>query len=70
LWAEHLERPLEEVGGDPVELFENQWGPIAVEQMQRRAQGLPITHRLVRLPHVSKRAKRLLGPLQTLVVDG
>jgi hypothetical protein len=30
----------------------------------------PLTHRLVGLPHVSKRAKRLLGPVQSLFVDG
>ena len=29
-----------------------------------------MTHRLARLPHVSKRLRRLLGPLDGLVFDG
>jgi len=29
-----------------------------------------MTHRLTRLPHVSKRLRRLLGPLDGLVFDG
>ena len=28
------------------------------------------THRLTRLPNVSRRSRSLLGPLQSLVVDG
>jgi phosphatidylserine/phosphatidylglycerophosphate/cardiolipin synthase-like enzyme len=70
LWAEHLECPEAEVGDEVVKLYEEKWAPIAREQMERRERGLPLGHRLVRLPHVSKRSKRLLGPLQTLLVDG
>ena len=70
LWSEHLELPLEEVSGDPTVLFEDRWQPIAKEQRARKEAGLPLTHRLVALPHVSKRSKRLLGPLQSLLVDG
>jgi hypothetical protein len=29
-----------------------------------------MTHRLARLPHVSKRLRRLLGPLDGIVSDG
>lgn len=70
LWAEHLEKTVEVVAGNPTALFEELWRPIAETQLELRESGAPLTHRLVRLPHVSKRAKRLLGPLQTMVVDG
>jgi hypothetical protein len=46
------------------------WKPIADEQLGRRVAGDPLTHKLARLPHVSRRSGRLLGPLQSLVVDG
>jgi phosphatidylserine/phosphatidylglycerophosphate/cardiolipin synthase-like enzyme len=70
LWAEHLELPLERVHGDPIELIDTLWKPIAEEQLARRRAGAPLTHRLIRLPGISRRSKRLLGPLQSLVVDG
>jgi phosphatidylserine/phosphatidylglycerophosphate/cardiolipin synthase-like enzyme len=71
LWAEHLELPVEEVRGrDAVELVDEHWFPTAEEQHGRRIRGEPLTHRLVRLPAVSRRTRRLLGPLQGLVVDG
>jgi phosphatidylserine/phosphatidylglycerophosphate/cardiolipin synthase-like enzyme len=71
LWAEHLELPLEEVRGrDAVELVDEHWFPTAEEQHERRIRSEPLTHRLVRLPAVSRRSRRLLGPLQGLVVDG
>jgi phosphatidylserine/phosphatidylglycerophosphate/cardiolipin synthase-like enzyme len=71
LWAEHLELPLETVReADPIELVDERWRPIAAEQLDRRRQGEPLTHRLVELPGVSRRSRRLLGPLQGLVVDG
>ncbi|MBA2312435.1 MAG: phospholipase [Actinobacteria bacterium] len=70
LWAEHLERSEEDVAGNPTDLFEELWRPIAQTQLELRETGAPLTHRLVQLPHVSKRAKRLLGPLQTMIVDG
>ena len=34
------------------------------------ARGEPLTHHLVELPGVSRRSRRLLGPLDALVVDG
>lgn len=70
LWAEHLECSLDEAGGDPTRLFDERWVPIAAEQARRREAGEPLTHRLVALPHVSKKAKRLIGPIQSLLVDG
>ena len=71
LWAEHLELPIEEVRGrDPAEVADEFWFPIAEEQLDRRNRGEPLTHRLVRLPGASRRSRRLLGPMQGLVVDG
>jgi phosphatidylserine/phosphatidylglycerophosphate/cardiolipin synthase-like enzyme len=71
LWAEHLELPIETVRqSTPLELVDGHWHPIAAEQLERRLRGEPLTHRLVKLPGVSRRSRRLLGPLQGLVVDG
>ena len=71
LWAEHLELPAATVRGvDPVELVDERWRPIASEQLARRRRGEALTHRLVELPAVSRRARGLLGPLQGLLVDG
>jgi phosphatidylserine/phosphatidylglycerophosphate/cardiolipin synthase-like enzyme len=70
LWSEHLEMSTEDLQGDPVELIDSAWKPIAYEQLARREAGVAMTHRLVSLPHVSKRLRRLLGPLDGLVFDG
>ena len=70
LWAEHLELTAEEVAGDPVDLVDRAWRPIAEEQLERQRSGRPLTHRLMRLEHVSRRSDRLRGPLQGLLVDG
>jgi phosphatidylserine/phosphatidylglycerophosphate/cardiolipin synthase-like enzyme len=70
LWAEHLEASPQEVEGDPADVVDGRWRQIAEEQLQRRREGRPLTHRLMRLDHVSRRSARLLGPLQGLVVDG
>jgi phosphatidylserine/phosphatidylglycerophosphate/cardiolipin synthase-like enzyme len=70
LWAEHLELPVADVGGDPQALIDDVWAPIAAEQLERRRRGEPPTHRLIGLEGVSRRSARLLGPLQGLVVDG
>jgi phosphatidylserine/phosphatidylglycerophosphate/cardiolipin synthase-like enzyme len=70
LWAEHLELPTRDVAGDPTDVIDERWKPISAEQLDRLGAGEPLTHRLVRLPHVSRRSERLLGPLQGLLVDG
>ena len=70
LWAEHLELSVAEIEGDPAEVVDSRWKPIATEQLARRESRQPLTHRLVRLPHVSKRSRRLLGPIEGLLVDG
>jgi len=70
LWAEHLELPADQIPADPTQAIDELWKPIGKEQLARRNAGSPLTHRLVELPHVSKRSRRALGPLDSLVVDG
>ena len=70
LWAEHLELTLDQLPTDPIETIDHYWKPISAEQHERRNRGQPLTHRLVRLPNISKRSARILGPLNGLLVDG
>ena len=60
LWAEHLERAPEELQGDPTDSVDGLWRRLADDE----------THHLNWLPNVSRRSKALLGPIQSLVVDG
>jgi phosphatidylserine/phosphatidylglycerophosphate/cardiolipin synthase-like enzyme len=69
LWSEHLEQPVAPTD-DIVGLVDERWRPIAEEQHGRRKRSEPLSHRLVRLPHVSRRSARLKGPLNSLLVDG
>jgi hypothetical protein len=70
LWSEHLERPLEDVSHRPAEVIDRLWRPIAIEQRERLERGAAPTHRLRELPGVSRRSMALLGPVDSLVVDG
>ncbi len=70
LWSEHLERPIEEVSGEPADVIDRLWRSTAVEQRRRLERGAALTHRLRELPGVSRRSMALLGPLDSLVVDG
>jgi phosphatidylserine/phosphatidylglycerophosphate/cardiolipin synthase-like enzyme len=70
LWSEHLERPIEEVAGDPAQVIDRLWKPIAREQLERREADQPATHRLQELRGISRRTAAILGPLQGFVVDG
>jgi phosphatidylserine/phosphatidylglycerophosphate/cardiolipin synthase-like enzyme len=70
LWSEHLERLPDDIPPDPTCAVDELWKPIAAEQLERRDNGLPLTHRLVRLPHLSSRSSRALGPINGLLVDG
>ena len=70
LWAEHLELSIDEIPDDPIKAIDELWKPISLEQLERREKGQPLTHRLVRLPNVSKRSARALGPVSGLLVDG
>ena len=69
LWAEHLEVPIEQVSAtEPAQLVDDVWRPVAAEQAERR-EPTTLTHRLIRLPGVSRRSRRLLGPLDYFAVD-
>ena len=70
LWAEHLELSLADVARDPATVIDEVWRPIAEEQLERRRAGAALTHRVVLLPGISRRSRRLLGPIQSLLVDG
>jgi len=71
LWAEHLERSVEDIQDvKPVVAFDQFWKPIAEEQLRRREHDSRPTHHLTQLPPVSRRSSSLLGPLGGLVVDG
>jgi phosphatidylserine/phosphatidylglycerophosphate/cardiolipin synthase-like enzyme len=70
LWSEHLELPIEDLSSDPIQVIDDLWKPISGEQLERRKAGQALTHRLVRLPHVSKRSARALGPVTGVLVDG
>ncbi|MGZ4390263.1 MAG: phospholipase D-like domain-containing protein [Gaiellaceae bacterium] len=70
LWAEHLGCEQAELEGDPAQLVDERWRPLAEEQLERRKRQEPTTHRLLLLPHVSRRAKGVLGPLNGFLVDG
>ena len=70
LWSEHLGQPIETLASDPAALIDGTWRPLVTEQLERLTAGAQPTHRLVGLAHVSRRSKRLLGPLQALLVDG
>ena len=70
LWAEHLGCEQDELEGDPARIVDERWRPLAEEQLERRKREAPTTHRLLLLPHVSRRAKGMLGPLNGFLVDG
>ena len=69
LWAEHLERETLDIDGSTAAIVDDLWRPIATEQLHRIEKGEPLTHRLVRLPGVSRRRRRLVGPLQSHLYD-
>jgi phosphatidylserine/phosphatidylglycerophosphate/cardiolipin synthase-like enzyme len=71
LWAEHLELGESTIAeAAPHTVVDEQWQPIAAEQLRRLQAGAPPTHRLLALPGVSRRSRRLLGPLVGLLDDG
>jgi len=71
LWAEHLGVAVEEIAGeDSCVVVDERWRPVAFDQLERLHAGAPPTHRLIALPGLSKRARRLLGPLVGLLDDG
>ncbi len=71
LWAEHLQIDAETIAReDPRAVVIERWRPVASEQLRRKQAGEPATHRLIALPGVSRRSRRLFGPLAGLVDDG
>jgi phosphatidylserine/phosphatidylglycerophosphate/cardiolipin synthase-like enzyme len=71
LWSEHLGvEPSTIAEDDPQQVVDERFRPIATEQLGRAQRGDPPTHRLLELPGVSRRSRRLLGPLVGLVDDG
>jgi len=70
LWSEHLELSIDALAGSPTDVIDGLWRTIGQAQRARLESGLPLTHRLVELPGISRRASRLLGPLKGLLVDG
>ncbi len=48
----------------------NPWKPISAEQLARWNAHRRLTHRLMRLPELSRRSERILGPFQGFIVDG
>jgi len=71
LWAEHLGvEPAAIADEDPCAVVDDQWREIAFGQLDRLRNGAPPTHRLLALPGLSRRSRRLLGPLVGLLDDG
>jgi len=68
LWSEHL--GVDVSGQAPHTVIDERWRPTAFEQLERLRAGAPPTHRLIALPGLSRRSRRLLGPLIGLVDDG
>jgi phosphatidylserine/phosphatidylglycerophosphate/cardiolipin synthase-like enzyme len=60
LWSEHLECDASELEGDPDRIVDERWRPVAEEDRGR----------LRLLPHISRRTKGVLGPLNGFLVDG
>jgi phosphatidylserine/phosphatidylglycerophosphate/cardiolipin synthase-like enzyme len=69
LWEEHLERPRGEIDGDPAQVFDELWKPLSEERYERRKRDGWAEGKLTLLPHVSRRAGALWGPLNGLMVD-
>jgi phosphatidylserine/phosphatidylglycerophosphate/cardiolipin synthase-like enzyme len=71
LWAEHLDLECSELDAcDPRAAIDELWRPIAADQLRRLHSDEPPTHRLIALPGASRRARRLLGPINGLLDDG
>jgi phosphatidylserine/phosphatidylglycerophosphate/cardiolipin synthase-like enzyme len=69
LWSEHLELPEADVAGDPADVIDRLWIPIAQRERDRHSNGERREHRLRELTPSSRKLERLLGPLDAVVVD-
>ena len=54
----------------PPRVVDTRLAPDRVRAARAARAGAPLTHHLVELPGVTRRSRRLLGPLDALVVDG
>jgi phosphatidylserine/phosphatidylglycerophosphate/cardiolipin synthase-like enzyme len=70
LWSEHLGLPEDAIAGDPTEVVDRLWIPLARRERERRAAGQRREHRLRALAPSSHKLERLLGPMDAIVVDG
>jgi phosphatidylserine/phosphatidylglycerophosphate/cardiolipin synthase-like enzyme len=70
LWSEHLDCPADELEGDPSEVIDTRWRPLAIAQLEQRGAGKPLAGKLLLLPNTSRRANALRGPIDSLLVDG
>ena len=70
LWGEHLECDPAELEGDPAQIVDERWRPLAEEQHERAKRDGHGTQKLRLLPRISRRTKGMLGPLNGLLVDG
>ncbi len=55
---------------DTTQVVDELWRPIAKDQLERLGEGRPLTHRLVMLPGISRRTRRLSSVFQARVYDG
>jgi phosphatidylserine/phosphatidylglycerophosphate/cardiolipin synthase-like enzyme len=69
LWSEHLGLPQDEVAGDPTDVVDRLWIPIARRERERHGAGRPREHRLRELGPTSRKLERLIGPMDAIVVD-
>jgi phosphatidylserine/phosphatidylglycerophosphate/cardiolipin synthase-like enzyme len=69
LWSEHLGLREDELAGDPTEVVDRLWIPIARREHERQRTGQPRQHRLRELAPSSRKLERLLGPMDAIVVD-
>jgi hypothetical protein len=70
LWAEHLECDSADLARDATQIIDTRWRPVTEEQLRRQRVGLSLTHKPLLLPHVSRRAAGMVGPLNGFLVDG
>jgi phosphatidylserine/phosphatidylglycerophosphate/cardiolipin synthase-like enzyme len=70
LWSEHLELAEDQIAGDPTDVVDRLWIPIARREGDRQRAGQRREHRLRELTPSSRKVERLLGPMDAIVVDG
>ena len=70
LWSEHLDRPEADLAGDPTTVIDTIWKVQADQPDSSSAQPAAARAKITRLPAVSRRAERLIGPVRGLLVDG